>query len=270
MLIGYSFIGLAAVLTALAVYVRHTIDAIVVSSYTVPIKDLPEAFDGFTILHISDLHAKEFGPGQERLLGVIGRHKFDMIAFTGDVIDHQDPRVGPAVSLIRGLAGKPAFFVSGNHERRTKTDIKEALAAEGVNILENRAQKLERGGQALWIIGVEAPHQRHRMGRALRPIEEAGPRILLAHSPNIFGSAVKAGIDLVLVGHTHGGQVRLPLIGALYAPGQRLFPKYDLGLFSSGDTRMVVSGGLGESWLPIRFGIKPEVVLVRLISAPQP
>ncbi|MDP1808372.1 MAG: hypothetical protein Q8L35_02420 [Actinomycetota bacterium] len=89
----------------------------------------------------------------------------------------------------------------------------------------------------------------------------------LAHSPNIFKSAARHDIDLVFVGHTHGGQVRIPGLRALYAPGQGFWPKYDHGLFSSGKTTMVVSAGLGESSLSIRVAMRPEIVLVKLVSA---
>lgn len=102
--------------------------------------------------------------------------------------------------------------------------------------------------------------------QALIGIDDDAPRILLSHSPNIFSEAVEQGIDLILVGHTHGGQVRIPLIGSLVVPGQGLFPKDDYGKFTTQRTTMIISGGLGESLLPIRLGIRPEIVLLKLKS----
>ncbi len=93
------------------------------------------------------------------------------------------------------------------------------------------------------------------------------PKFLLAHAPNIFSSAVQSKIYLVMAGHTHGGQVRLPFLGAIIVPGQGFFPELDYGLFSSGNTTMVINGGLGESVLPVRFFNRPEIVLITLEAA---
>lgn len=89
-------------------------------------------------------------------------------------------------------------------------------------------------------------------------------RILLSHAPERFDSYVEAGFDLVLAGHAHGGQFRLPLLGGLYAPGQGVFPKYDSGIFAIGRTDMVVSRGIGNSVIPVRFANRPEVILIVL------
>lgn len=247
------------------VYVYYEINAIFVRKYTVPVDNLPPAFEGFEILHISDLHSKEFGREQRRLLKKIKKHDFDMVALTGDLIDYKIADVQPAVNLVKGLSGKPAFFVTGNHERWVRTNLVEALEAEGVTHLRNRAVELERGGEAILVVGVEAPHAADKLGPGPLPLDAPEPKVLLAHSPNIFMSAVRHDIDLLLVGHTHGGQVRIPGLRTLYAPGQGLWPKYDHGVFASGKTTMVISAGLGESTWPIRVAIKPEIVLVKLI-----
>jgi len=250
-----------------ATYVYYELNAVFIRTYTVLIRGLPKALEDFTILHISDLHAKEFGREQSRLVKIIKEHQFDMIALTGDLIDHKKPDARPAVNLMRELKDKPAFFVTGNHERWVKTNLVEALVAEGVVHLQNQAVKLEQGKEDIWVVGVEAPHAAGHVGKALLPIDDPAPKILLAHSPNIFNSAARHDIDLVLVGHTHGGQVRIPGLRALYAPGQGLWPKYDHGLFSLGKTTMVVSAGLGESSFSIRVAMRPEIVLVKLVSA---
>ena len=96
--------------------------------------------------------------------------------------------------------------------------------------------------------------------------DENGYTILLSHRPELFDTYVSCGVDLVLSGHAHGGQFRLPLIGGLVAPNQGLFPKYDAGLYTDGGTNMVVSRGLGNSIIPIRFNNRPEIVLVELSS----
>lgn len=237
--------------------------------YTVVIKDLPRGLDGLTILHLSDLHDKEFGEKQEALVSLINRQHFDLVAVTGDLVNRKKPRVQPGLDLIRQLRGKPVFFVPGNHDWWTGFEYRDRLAGAGARVLVNEAERLRINGEHLWVVGVDDPFlRRDDLDGALSEVTDASaPRILLAHAPRIFEDAARAGVDLVLAGHTHGGQVRLPLIGALITPGGGFFPKFDYGEYTTGKTTMIITGGLGESHLPIRFNIPPEIVLVTLKTA---
>ncbi len=249
-------------------YLYFDLHSIAVKRYTIAVYKLPSDFQGFTILHLTDLHSKEYGEGQRDLLELIDRQHFDAVAITGDLVDKSSPSIEPAIALVKGLQPKPVFFVPGNHEWWTNYQIKSPLEDHGVRILENRIFKYIRGNSHLWIIGLDDPYLgRDRLDKALSGIEDSVPKVLLAHAPNIFPKAVKSNLDLVLVGHTHGGQVRLPLVGTVIAPGQGLFPKFDYGQFTSGTTNMIINGGLGESVLPIRFYNRPEIVLVTLVSS---
>ncbi|WP_019849740.1 metallophosphoesterase [Desulfitobacterium sp. PCE1] len=251
-------------------YLYFNVHSVAVKHYTIVINDLPKEFEGFTILHLTDLHAKKYGDKQDKLINMINRQKFDMVAMTGDFIDKDNPDVEPTLDLIRGLESKPIFFVPGNHEWRHDFRIKPILEGHGVKILDNRNYKCAKGNSYLWIAGVDDPYlHRDELDQALHGIADSQPKVLLAHAPNIFMSAAESDIELVLVGHTHGGQVRLPIIGAIVAPGQGLFPKYDYGHFTTGSTNMIINGGLGESALPLRFCSRPEIVLVKLVSSPQ-
>ncbi|UNC93766.1 metallophosphoesterase [Candidatus Contubernalis alkaliaceticus] len=246
-------------------YLFYEVNSIAVTKYVVPIKNLPLSFDGFTILHLTDLHSKEYGNNQKRLINLINQHEFDMVAITGDVIDKDNPAVMPTINLIRGLPQKPIFFVPGNHEWRTNYTIKEPLLAEGIQILENSNEKFIKGDNHLWIIGVDDPYlEKDDLDKALEGTHDSSPRLLLAHAPNIYSSAIHSNVDLVMAGHTHGGQVRLPFVGAIIAPGQGLFPKLDYGMFQSKATTMIINGGLGESVLPVRFNNRPEILLITL------
>lgn len=239
-----------------------------IKKYTIAINNLPKDFEGFTILHLTDLHSKEYGNKQDKLLETINRQSFDIVAITGDFIDKHNPDVEPTLSLVRGLSSKSIFFVPGNHEWSHEFRNKSELETHGVEILENKGQKYSKGNSYIWIVGVDDPSlRRDKLNQALDSITDSQPRILLAHAPNIFMPAAKSNIDVVLVGHTHGGQVRLPIVGAIVAPGQGLFPKYDYGQFASGSTNMIINCGLGESVLPIRFYNRPEIVLVKLVSS---
>ena len=249
-------------------YLYFDLHSIAIKQYAIAINNLPKDFEGFTILHLSDLHSKEYGDKQDQLLHLINRQSFDMVAITGDFVDKHKPDVEPTLSLVRGLISKPVFFVPGNHEWWNEFRIKSVLENHEVTILENKKFKYSKGNSYIWIVGVDDPYlRRDKLNEALEGIADSQPRVLLAHAPNIFPSAAKLDIELVLVGHTHGGQVRIPIVGAVVAPGQGLFPKYDYGQFTSGLTNMIINGGLGESVLPIRFYNRPEIVLIKLVSA---
>lgn len=248
-------------------YLFFEVTSIAVKRYNISIKNLPPQFQGFTILQLSDLHSKLYGANQERLLKLINKEKFDIVAVTGDLVNKHNPLVEPPIQLIKGLKDYPIYFVPGNHEHWSNYNIKKPLLEQGVKILENKAEKFNKGDSHIWIVGVDDPYMGlDRLDTALQDVNDTHPKVLLAHAPNIFPTAVKETIDLVMVGHTHGGQIRIPFFGAVVAPGQGLFPKYDYGLYSEGTTRMVVNGGLGESVIPIRFNLRPEVVLITLVK----
>ena len=254
---------------ALASYLGYEVNTVRLVRYTVPVRNLPPAFHGFTILHLSDLHQKEFGRNQARLLSRINRLQYDMVAITGDLVNQYRLDVGPALDLIAGLAPKPLFFVNGNNEwgavSRHRYRIAEWLVSAGVAILNNRAVALPRGDGHLWIAGVDEPSSsKDRLAQVLSGATDGAPILLLAHYPTIFPRAAQAGVDLVLAGHTHGGQVRIPFVGALWAPGLGLVPRWDYGEFHEGKSTMIVNGGLGESIIPVRFAIPPEIALVTL------
>lgn len=253
---------------SLLTYLYFEISVVAIKKYTIPIYNLPSAFNGFTILQLSDLHSKEYGANQEKLLDIINTQQFDLVALTGDFVNASSPDINPAIHLITNLISKPVFFVPGNHEWRSKYVIRKPLLTLGVQLLENRSVKITKDAQHIWLVGVDDPYlHRDKLNVAVEQIKDSSPKILLAHAPSIFASAIKANFDLVMVGHTHGGQIRLPFVGAIVAPGQGLFPKFDYGLFTSGRTNMIINGGLGESSLPVRFNNRPEIVLITLTRA---
>ena len=249
--------------------------SVAVRHYQVSIRGLPPVFEGFTILHLSDLHDKEFGRAGEQLIGLFRQECFDMVAFTGDLVDGDRPRLTPALELISGLRDgwdAPLYSVLGNHDWRLGRgeELSGRLREAGVQVLSNRSAALHRGEERLWIIGVDDPvTARDRLDLALRDTDCRSPRLLLAHSPQLYPHAVQSGLDLMLAGHTHGGQIRLPIFGAPFVPSMGFFPAWDYGLYSCGRTTMIVSAGLGESCLPVRFNIRPEFALITLRGSPE-
>jgi uncharacterized protein len=250
--------------------------AVAVRRYRVQVAGLPASFEGFTILHLSDLHEKRFGTGAEDLVRLIRHERFDIVAMTGDFVVGDDPVLTPALELISGIrsvADAPFYSVCGNHDWMLErgNELNERLASAGVRVISNRSAAIDRGRERLWILGVDDPvTHRDRLHQALRGTDRDRPRLLLSHSPHPFHQAVENGVDLMLAGHTHGGQVRLPLIGATFVPSMGFFPRFDYGMFRSRKTSLIVSGGLGESGLPIRFNIRPEVSLVTLVGSRGP
>lgn len=236
---------------------------------------LPEAFEGFKIAHVSDLHNAVFGRKNEKLLSLIRAAEPDIIAITGDLIDSRHTDIDSALAFVEAAAEiAPVYYVTGNHESRLDFDaIEPRLIAAGARMLRNEAEYIEHGGERIRLAGIDDPSFIRTGGtaeeRAAAELEQLGDgggtfTVLLAHRPELVEVYAEYGAGLVLSGHAHGGQVRLPLLGGLYAPGQGLLPEYDSGLYSLGETQMVVSRGLGNSVAPLRVNNRPELVIVTL------
>ena len=158
---------------------------------------------------------------------------------------------------------------------REYADLKMGLAEAGVTVLENQKVQITREGESITLMGIDDPSFRedYLFGdsesiarQALENLqnESDGYTVLLSHRPELFDLYVETEIDLVFSGHAHGGQFRLPFVGGLVAPNQGFFPKFDAGQFTEENTTMIVSRGVGNSIIPIRFNNRPEIILVTL------
>ena len=252
--------------------------ALEVNEYEIVSNRIPEAFAGFRIAQVSDLHNKDFGEGYGQLLTLLSQINPDIIVVTGDLIDSRQTDLDVALEFA-WQAGKIArvYYVSGNHEARVPEyeDLKIGLVKAGVVILENQKVQITREGESITIMGIDDPsfQEDYLFGdsesvarQAIENLqnESDGYTILLSHRPELFDLYADTGMDLVFTGHAHGGQFRLPFIGGLVAPNQGFFPEYDAGQFTEEDTTMIVSRGVGNSIIPIRFNNRPEIVLVTL------
>ena len=249
-----------------------------INEYAIMSDKIPEAFAGFRIAQVSDLHNAEFGDGNEELIELLSQTDPDMIVITGDLIDSRHTDIEIALEFARqAIHIAPIYYVSGNHEARVREyeDLKMGLAEAGVNVLEDQKVQITREGESLSVLGIDDPsfQEDYLFGdsesvarQAITDLQNESDRytILLSHRPELFDLYVDTGMDLVLSGHAHGGQFRLPFIGGLVAPNQGFFPKYDAGLFSEGSTTMIVSRGVGNSIIPIRFNNRPEIVVAVL------
>ena len=254
--------------------------ALEVNEYEIVSDRIPEAFSGFRIAQVSDLHNAEFGEGNEKLIELLSQTNPDMIVITGDLIDSRHTDIEIALEFARqAIKLAPVYYVSGNHEARVHEyeDLKMGLAEAGVIVLEDQKVQITREGESITLMGIDDPsfQEDYLFGdavsvtsSALSELQNESDRytVLLAHRPELFETYVDAGVDLVFSGHAHGGQFRLPFVGGLVAPNQGFFPEYDAGLFSEGSTTMIVSRGVGNSIIPIRFNNRPEIVVAELKS----
>lgn len=265
----------AVLVPALLIWLLWANSSPAATQVTVASGALPEAFEGFKIAHVSDLHNAVFGRKNERLLSLIRAAEPDIIAITGDLIDSRHTDIDSALAFVEAAAEiAPVYYVTGNHESRLDFDeIEPRLIAAGARVLRNEAEYIEHGGERIRLAGIDDPSFIRTGGtaeeRAAAELEQLGDgggtfTVLLAHRPELVEVYAEYGAGLVLSGHAHGGQVRLPLLGGLYAPGQGLLPEYDSGLYSLGETQMVVSRGLGNSVAPLRVNNRPELVIVTL------
>lgn len=269
---------LAILFIGLIIFCIYQNNCIVVTRSDYYSPKLPDAFDGFTIVHISDLHNKMFGHNQAVLLDKLQNLSPDIIVITGDLIDRRKYDLDTAMTFVSGAVKiAPVYYVSGNHEAWSGkySLIKKSLIDAGVHVLDDRAEELSIGEDSIHIMGLSDPDfltSRYSEGTNVNNMTEQLKqwsknkefKILLSHRPELFHFYCENNMDLVFSGHAHGGQIRLPFIGGLVAPDQGLFPKYTSDSYTKDSTTMFVSRGMGNSIFPVRVFNRPEIVVVRL------
>jgi predicted MPP superfamily phosphohydrolase len=234
----------------------------------VPIRDLPPAFDGFTLLHMTDLHADLNPPAMQALAECIKPLRYDACVLTGDYRAQTYGPIGEAVGAMAVLLEHvyaPVYAVLGNHDSVRMLPAFEEL---GVRMLLNECASLMRGGQVIGIVGVDDPHYYRvdSIASASASLPADGVSILLSHTPEIYRQAAHAGFDLMLCGHTHGGQICLP--GGVPLTLDSACPRrFGAGAWRHGDMQGYTSVGAGTCIVPVRLNCPPEVVLHELVAA---
>lgn len=251
--------------------------ALTVTEINIESNQLPSSFNGFKIAHISDLHNEEFGKENVHLISMLENCMPDIIVITGDIIDSYDTNIDVSLKFVKkAIEIAPCYYVSGNHESRIEDfkDMESKMEGMGVIVLKNESTTIQKGEDRITIAGLEDPafyetylleeesNVENKLKETLKKREEFV--LLLSHRPELFEMYVKEDVDVIFSGHAHGGQIILPLIGALFAPNQGLFPTYTSGVYSENNTNLVVSRGLGNSLIPLRINNCPEIVLVTL------
>ena len=270
-----ALIILALIAAAAAFLIKDSRDDLEISRYEVASQKLPESFDGFKIVQLSDLHGAEFGEDGMELVEKVKELEPDIIALTGDFVTDEGDLAAVEKLAARLVKLCPVYFVSGNHEFGSGLAVKvrNILERAGVKYLSNEYLTISRGEDGILLGGVEDPLAYADMlspDELAQKMNDAAPdafKILLGHRNYWMTEYPELPVDLIFCGHAHGGLIRIPGVGGLIGTDRRLFPDFDAGEYNNGRDTLIVSRGLGNS-VPIpRVFNRPEIVCVELSSA---
>jgi len=244
---------------------------VVVHEMDVAIRGLDARFDGYRIAQLSDLHIGSHSPRAwgERWAAIANARTPDLVVVTGDLVTSGTDFHGDIAAVVGQLRGKDGVFVSmGNHDYFGEGDpLITLLRAEGVNVLRNEGVVLDRGGASVYLAAIDDTWtKRDDMDLALKARPPSTPVILLAHDPERFTEAIERGVDLVLSGHTHGGQIAVPFL-APWLSLAHITHEFVVGLYERGKSTLYVHPGLGTTGPPVRLGVAPAVAMITLRAA---
>lgn len=259
--------------------------------YTYKAEQLGADLEGYRIVQISDLHNVKFGKNNQKLVDRIRECEPDMIVLTGDLVDSNHTNVDRAVQFVDEIVKIcPVYYVTGNHEywleKSEYDELIDGLVSAGVVILDNQVVEISRGDAKFRLVGLDdrsladgtleallsdesIRNNQAEQKEEIADNEDSGEKeltVVLAHEPQYLARYAGTGVDLVLSGHAHGGQFRLPFVGGIVAPDQGFLPEYTAGEYYMNGTEMIVSRGLGNSVIPVRLFNYPEIVCVDLVG----
>lgn len=257
-----------------------------VTDYKVESPKIPKSFNGFKIVHLSDLHNFSYGSDNKKILNKLEKIKPDIVVLTGDMVNTNSKNFNTFYKLAKNLSEKyEVYYIMGNHEMKLPTnkqvEIKAYLKSLKINLLDNTQTILQKGNDSINLYGLEQPIYTYKnnfkkdktenltlekMQELLLLPDTHKFNILLSHSPFDFEIFSKWGADLVLSGHVHGGLVRLPFIGGVLSPERALFPKYSGGEYILDNSKMILSRGLGNGTVNLRIFNNPEICIIELKS----
>lgn len=244
-----------------------------IKTEVIEVHGAPTAFDGLRIAVVSDLHAKEFGEGNQVLIHKMANLKPDLIVITGDLV-REEEQFAMIPALASGLTKiAPTYYVTGNHEWAGKhvPELKKLLTDCGIHVLSNEFVTFKKNEQKLVLLGAD-DNNGHADQKTIPQLADEARKeegkeaylLLLSHRNNRYDTYVEARVDLTLCGHAHGGQIRLPFTDGLIGPHREFLPKYTAGLYKLPYGQMVVSRGLGGELPTFRLFNRPDLPLVVL------
>ena len=259
---------LSVVIVLLTIFCIFQNKYLTVDEYTFTSAKVSKSADDFRIVQVSDLHNAKFGRNNSRLISKIKDQSPDIIVITGDIVDSNHTNIDTATDFCKEAAKiAPCYYITGNHEMwldKSETDtLYSGMNSAGVTILDSTTITLENG---IYLTGLGDDHLYDgTLAKLSESVPDDALHIVLAHEPQYLEEEYTlSSPDMIITGHAHGGQVRLPFIGGIVAPDQGFFPKYTAGEYKSGDTTMYVSRGLGNSVIPLRIFNTPEINLLKI------
>lgn len=271
----------ALVLVCAAVYFDNR--SIKVSKYTIKNNKIPNEFNNFKIVLLSDLHSNSFGKDNIKLIKKIKSENPNIIVMTGDMVNKYDMNFNEFFKLVKDLSKVyKIYYIVGNHEKRLSEDnmnlIIRKLEEFGVTILNDEKAIINERRDVINIYGMDLPLIYYRrkknesfnieefLNKQMKKYTKEEFNILLVHNPLYFDYYSRYNADLILSGHVHGGMIRLPFIGAILSPERKFFPKYNSGAYEKNSRKIIVSKGLGQSKPGIRLFNRPEIVSITLLN----
>lgn len=271
-------IMVATILMTLVIFCYWQNNDISITNIDCTNNKVPDNFNDYKMLQISDLHNKEFGKNQNKLVKLTKKINPDVIVVTGDIIDSRRTNIDIGIDYMsQAVKIAPTYYVPGNHESRIDEygKLENILSKEGIKILNNDSEIIKINNQEITLLGmkdisfINSGNKQKQFSSILSNLKNESNdnlTILLSHRPELIDIYANHNIDLVFTGHAHGGQIRLPFIGGLLSPGQGLLPKYTSGIYEKDNTKMIVSRGLGNSLFPFRIFNRPELIVTTLKS----
>ncbi|MBR6760643.1 MAG: metallophosphoesterase [Oscillospiraceae bacterium] len=261
------------ILVLLLLFLYWNNNALSVTQYLYQNPEVPQGFEGYRIVHLSDLHNKVFGGENEPLLEQIAALDPDLIVLTGDFVDASNHTNYDKARLFMQQISKiaPSYYVLGNHEQLLPEEEMQQFLADvvsyGVHHVQDEMITISaENGDSLQLIGLSNRSlYTTKLKTMMAEESKEALYLLLAHEPQLIDHYAETGVDLVFSGHAHGGQFRIPFVNiGIYAPDQGLFPNLVEGMHTVQNTTIVVSRGLGNSAFPFRLFNRPEIVCVTL------
>ena len=282
-----------ALIILLALFLRWSNKALVLTRYNYYNQKIGDGLDGLVITQVSDLQSEYFGRGQKNIMDMVVRTCPDIIVYTGDLLDRNHTDYEAALTLMKGLKKiAPVFYINGNHEVALPDmdtgRLYDKLREMGVHVMFDDGEVFTtKDGAALNIVGISEEtvykgkpiyEQNSRQvsrvfdesfindvkAKTLSKLDSAPLTVMLVHEPQYINTYDDEKVDLIFAGHAHGGQIRLPFTEGLFSPGQGFMPKYTSGIHHGSNSTMIISRGLGNSTFPFRIFNRPEIVTVVL------
>lgn len=269
-------------------YALNSLKEVDITNYTISNEKIPQEFNDFKILQLSDFHSSGYKDTTEIIISKVKEINPDIIVMTGDMVSWEVKDIEELEKLINSLANLyPIYYINGNHEQlaeivRTKKyqNLLDELKSLDITFLRDNYVEITKDGQSINLYEIDIPLdnatglyasrwqlESDYVETTLPQVDSSKFNILLAHNPLFIKQYNKWGADLVLSGHMHGGIIRIPIIGVgILSPERGLFPRYDAGKFKRGDTTMIVNRGIGTSSIGLRIFNNPEISIITLNS----